>query len=80
MKKIKLTTREKVIIGVSLVVVAVVGIKLKRDIFQVASRYNRLAEDIISKGTVTAYDVTNTGFKLRKVVACCGGGCKEVVS
>jgi len=70
----KLTKREKVIIGVSVVVVAVVTVTLQKRISTVADHYNLLADKLCSGGVWKAGEITKNGFKLIPV-ECCGGNC-----
>lgn len=77
MKKIKLTTREKVIIGVSLVAVTIIAVKLKNEVFVANRHYNSLANKLCSGGAWKATDITKTRFKLVPAMECCGH-CKGV--
>ena len=63
----KLTKREKIILGGAAVVIIVVGIKLKNDVFKAGAHYNLLTDKLCSGGTWTATDITSKGFNLIKV-------------
>lgn len=70
----KLTKREKVIIGVSVVAVvslAAVAIKLQNDVYKAGAHYNKLADKLCGGGVWKATDITKAGFNLIPV-NCCG--------
>jgi len=63
----KLTKREKVILGLSTVVLVVVGVKLKHDVFKAGAAYNRIADKLCSGGAWTAINVTPKSFNLVRI-------------
>jgi len=63
----KLTTREKIILVGAAIVVGVVTIKLKKDLFAAGKHYNKLADQLCSGGAFIATDITDTGFKLSRI-------------
>ena len=72
----KLTKREKVIIGISLVVVAVVAIKFKKDAIKATAEYEDLAGKLCEGGVWKAVLVSKEEFTLVPVNCCGGGNCK----
>ena len=63
----KLTKREKVILGLSTVVLVVVRVKLKHDVFKAGVAYNRIADKLCSGGAWTAINVTPKSFNLVRI-------------
>ena len=60
----KFTTREKIILGGGLLVLVIVGLKLKDDVFKVGAEYNDVADKLCSGGNWQAINICPTGFDL----------------
>ena len=65
----KLTKREKVILGLAVVTLVVVGVKLKHDVFKAGAHYNGLANKLcsVNGGAWTAINVTPKSFDLVRI-------------
>ena len=64
----KLTTREKVLIGCSVLVIGLVYLKLKDDVFKVGAHYNAVTNKLCSGGVWKAVNISDKGFDLIRVV------------
>ena len=63
----KFTTREKIILGGGLLVLVIVGLKLKNDVFKVGVAYNGVTNKLCSGGMWQAINICPEGFDLVQI-------------